>query len=373
MKLYEYQAKDVFAKAGIPVPRSRRIESASEAAAAAGEIGLPCMIKAQVLHGGRGKAGLIRSAETAEEAASLAEEILAKIPAGGGVLIEERVALERELYLSVTLDPTSARVLMMASASGGVDIEALAEERPEAIARVAIHPNVGLMPFHVRNLAAGLGLDKEAGKAFGGIAKQLFTLFRSSDATLAEINPLALTADGTLVAADAKLILDDNAAYRQPFERAAESYADDVEREAADLGIPLLRFDGDIGLMCAGAGLTNTIFDLIHDFGGRPANFLEFGGPNYRRAKEAMTLALKCRPKVLLIVTFGTIARADVMAEGVVEAMKELQPECPIVTAIRGTNEEDATRTLREAGLDPLSDTEEAVRRAIELAKGDRS
>ena len=170
------------------------------------------------------------------------------------------------------------------------------------------------------------------------------------------------------MAADGKVTVDNNALYRQPFEHTLDEYVNDIEYAAAREGIPYVQLDGDIGLMCAGAGLTNTVSDLIHDFGGKPANFLEFGGPNYRKARQAMELTLKSKPKVILIVTFGTIARADVMAEGIAEAINVLQPNVPIVTAIRGTGEEKAHEILRAAGLEPLTETEEAVRKAVELA-----
>jgi succinyl-CoA synthetase beta subunit len=273
----------------------------------------------------------------------------------------------------MTVDPAGANVLAMASARGGVDIETLAEEHPEQLVRRPIDPRYGMLPFHARALTALLGLAREPARAFAKTARALYQLVRERDATLAEINPLVVTPAGACVAADAKLTVDDNALYRQPFERVPDAFEDAIEYEAAHAGIPFLRFDGDIGVMCAGAGLTNTVLDLIHDFGGRPANFLEFGGPNYRRAREAMTLALKVRPKVLLIVTFGTIARADVMADGIVEAMRKLDPSIPVVTAIRGTNEEQASETLRSAGLEPLRDTEQAVRKAIALAGGEAS
>jgi len=202
----------------------------------------------------------------------------------------------------------------------------------------------------------------------------LWTLFRRRDAELVEINPLFLTGDGLIVAGDGKLVLDDNAAWRQDsFEAGREYYDSDAAFEAAREGIPYLQFDGDISLMCAGAGLTTTVYDLVIDEGGTVANYLEFGGPNYRRADKAMELCLKNDSKVILMVTFGTIARADVMAEGIVNAMKELKPDRPIVTCIRGTNEEGAVEILKKAGLTPLFDTEDAVRRAVALARGGAS
>ena len=372
MNLYEFQAKEVFRDAGLPVPRYDLSRSAEEDAAVLDRVGPPWVLKAQVLRGGRGKAGLVSLPDSRDEALAELQRIRDAAPDAHSVLVQQRVEIERELYLAATVDPAEARVLLLASAAGGVDVERSAS-RSGAVNRVSVDTGRGVMPFQIRNLTAGLDLDKPRRKALGRIAADLYALLRSKDATLAEINPLAITPDGTLVAADAKLVIDDNAAFRQPFEPNRESYAGETEYEAAQKGIPYVQFDGNIGLMCAGAGLTNTVNDLIHDFGGSPANFLEFGGPNYRRAREAMELTLKSDPKVILVVTFGTIARADVMAEGIAEAIEALQPDIPIVTAIRGTNEEKAAEILRGIGLEPIRDTEEAVRKAVALAEGTSS
>jgi succinyl-CoA synthetase beta subunit len=230
------------------------------------------------------------------------------------------------------------------------------------------------MPHHVRELTFGLGLSGETAKAVGDIAGNLFKVFRATSAELAEINPLFITKEGGAVAGDGKLVIDDNMGdARGKYPLAPEYFDTQTEYEAALEGIPYLQFDGDIALMCAGAGLTTTVFDLIHYAGGTVANYLEFGGPNYTKAVQAMRLCLKNPSKVLLVVTFGTIARADVMANGLVEAINTLRPPVPIVTCIRGTNEEEAFATLRAAGLDPLYDTEEAVRRAVDIAAGRRA
>lgn len=370
MNLYEYQAKELFAAMGIRVPRAQLARDASEVEAAIDAVGAPCVLKAQVLRGGRGKAGLIQVAETKAEAVEKARAILASPHNVKMLLVEEKLAIAKELYLSMAVDPVSATVTAMASSEGGVDIEETARTSLEKIAREPVNVFRGMLPFRVRNLLVPLGLDKAVGKQVGKIARQLYGVMEKHDATLVEINPLVVTADGECVAADGKVMIDDNALWRQKFERQVESFANDVEYEAAQEGIPYVQFDGEIGLMCAGAGLTNTICDLIYDFGGRPANFLEFGGPNYRKALEAMRLTLKSGAKVILIVTFGTIARADVMAEGIAAAIGELKPTIPIVTAIRGTGEEKAAEILRGIGLEPLEDTEEAVRNAVALAKG---
>ena len=385
MKLFEYQGKQVFARAGIPVPESRLVmcaerehdRIAAEAAAAAHELTgrerQPVVIKAQLDMGGRGKAGLIRVAADQGEAAAVSREILAggyRIPA---LLVERAVNIERELYLSLSVDPQRAGFVVLASAEGGVDIERLARERPDAIRRVHIDPFRGLQAFQARALAYDLGLTDSTVGSFTALVNALYAVFRNNDAELAEINPLFLTAVGELVAGDSKLIIDDNSLYRQSgFELTREQFDSDIAYAAALDGIPYVQFDGDISLMCAGAGLATTVFDLVNFGGGSVANYLEFGGPNYHKAQRAMELCLRNRSAVILIVTFGTIARADVMAQGIVDAIAALKPDRPVVTCIRGTNEEQAHETLRSAGLEPLLDTEEAVRRAIDLAAQNR-
>ena len=400
MRLLEYQGKELFREAGIPVPGARLVEVAPAGGGSAGVAeqvrraaaellsgagaatpdesanqARPApenvVVKAQLNMGGRGKAGLIAVADSPERAAAAAAEILEKgyeIPA---LLIEEAAEIAREFYLSITADPPAAKFLILASSEGGVEIEELAKERPEAIKRVQVDPFQGLQPFQSRALAFDLGLTGDTAKQFIKLLTRLFSLFRLNDAELAEINPLFLTRSGELVAGDAKLIIDDNSLERQPRYRISrEQFDSDAAFEAAEEGIPYVQFEGDISLMCAGAGLTTTVFDLVNMEGGTVANYLEFGGPNYRKARRAMELCLKNESKVILIVTFGTIARADVMAEGVVEAIEALKPDRPIVACIRGTNEEAAEQTLRAAGLEPLFDTEEAVRKAIALAGG---
>jgi succinyl-CoA synthetase beta subunit len=235
--------------------------------------------------------------------------------------------------------------------------------------------DAGLLPFQARNVAYALGLEQALVAPFAALLAGLWKTFRDKDAELVEVNPLFVTKPAGdrpagLVAGDGKLVIDDNAAFRQGGAEPSREYFDsDVAFEAAKEGIPYLQFDGDISLMCAGAGLTTVVYDLVNYEGGSVANYLEFGGPNYKKAVRAMELCLTNDPKVILIVTFGTIARADIMAEGIAEAIAKLKPRCPIVACIRGTGEEKAVETLRAAGLEPLFDTEEAVRKAVALAK----
>lgn len=367
MKLFEYQAKQHFADAGIPVPAGAVIASAEDLQADAPS---PCVLKAQVLHGGRGKAGLIQFADTLDVAKQRASDLLASGKAGSKLLVEEKLEIQREYYLSVTLDARRGKLLVLASTEGGVEIEQVAAKTPEKIIRQSIDRAQGILPFQARNVCFGLGLSGEAFKSGCKLLGNLVGLFCRKDATLAEINPLVLTEKDELVAADGKLLIDDHAGFRQEkIELTQEHYESALEYEAAKAGFPYLEFDGEIGLMCAGAGLTNTVYDLIQDYGGSVANYLEFGGPNYRRAVEAMDFTLRSKPKVILIVTFGTIARADVMAEGIAEAIAKHNPSVPIVTAIRGTNEEQAVEILKSIGLEPLRDTETAVQKAVEICK----
>ena len=372
MKLFEYQAKEAFATAGIPIPKGEMATVApGEVENAINTIGTPCVIKSQVLQGGRGKAGLIQFAKTREEALKKAEELFNSPHGVRKLLFEEAVDIDREVYLSLVLDPVEAVARFIACAEGGVEIEKLAVDQPDKIVTVPVNIDWGLMPHHLRELTFGLQLEGDVAKAVSAIATNLFKVFRATGAELAEINPLFITKAGTVVAGDGKLIIDDSIGdLRSKYPLAPEYFDTPTEYEAALEGIPYLQFDGDIALMCAGAGLTTTVFDLIHYAGGTVANYLEFGGPNYTKALQAMQLCLKNPSKVILIVTFGTIARADVMANGIVEAINQLKPAVPIVTCIRGTNEEEAFATLRAAGLEPLSETEVAVQRAVDIAAG---
>ena len=371
MKLFEYQAKEVFAGAGIPVPKSVLIERAEDVSAAVETVGLPCVLKCQVLSGGRGKAGLVKLVQSGDEARALAQRYFAEVPSLHAVLVEEAVAIERELYLALTMDPPSGRALLMGCAEGGVEIEHIAEHMPEKIVRETIDLERGLQPFQINDFVFRLGLRDDALKRTGKICTALYKAFCAMDAELIEINPLFLTRDGAAIAGDGKLSIDDNSMFRHAaYEKGRSYYGSDMEYEAAKEGIPYIEFDGDISLMCAGAGLANTVYDLVNYEGGSVANYLEFGGPNYMKAGTAMRLCLANKPKVILIVTFGTIARADVMAEGITKAVLELKPDCPIIACLRGTGEERVDEIFAPINLRRLSDTEEAVRQAVAIAGG---
>jgi len=369
MKLFEYQAKEIFKDFGISVPESCLVASADALEAAVDTVGLPCVVKAQVLHGGRGKAGLVKFVRTKEEALQEGQRILAAT--GMQLLVEAAVEKQKEIYLSITGDPVVGKALVMACADGGMDIEEIARTEPEKIIRQHIDLNDGIFPYQTQDLFYQLGFDKELVKEGGKLLTGLYQAFRKYEAELVEINPVMITPDGKMIAADGKFNIDDHAVARFPqFEKSRAYYKTDLEYEAALEGVPFIQFDGDIGLLVAGAGLANVVFDLINYNHGSVCTYLEFGGPNYRKGKTCMELMLKSKPKGILIVAFGTIARADVMAEGIVEAYQELKPEIPVVTAIRGTGEEEARELLKQTPFEAFDDVEEAVARIIELTGG---
>lgn len=369
MKLFEYQAKEIFKECGIIVPDSILISSEDELEAAVEQIGLPCVVKAQVLHGGRGKAGLVKFVKTKEEALREGARILAVT--GQRLLVEAAVKNVAEIYISITGDPVEGKALIMACGDGGMDIEEIARTEPEKILKQHVDLAAGLLPYEGQNIFYSLGFDKETVKSANKMLAGLYQAFRTYEAELVEINPLMLTPDGQFVAADGKLNIDDNAIYKYPqFEKTRAYYNTDLEYEAAQVGVPFLQFDGNIGMLVAGAGLANVVFDLINYSGGSVGTYLEFGGPNYSKGKQCMELMLESNPKGILIVAFGTIARADVMAEGIVEAYEELKPTIPVVTAIRGTGEERAKELLAQTPFEAYDDVEEAVARIIELTGG---
>lgn len=371
MKLFEYQAKEVFKDKGIATPKSLLIDSLEGLEGALDTIGLPCALKSQVLRGGRGKAGLIPLVKTSKDAVSEAERLFESEHQVQKILVEEFVHIEQELYLSVTVDAEKAKALVIACGEGGVDIETLAKESPDKIIFESVDMLIGIQPYQCRRLAYSLVEDKSLAGQLSKMIDKLYQIFIEFDAELVEINPVFISKEGRVIAGDGKLSIDDNSMFRQKsYDMTRDYFESDMAYEAALEGIPYIQFDGNISLMCAGAGLTTTVYDLINYAGGHVANYLEFGGPNYRKAEEAMRLCLKNDSSVILVVTFGTIARADVMADGIVAAIKKLQPDRPIVTCIRGTNEIEATKTLKAAGLECLTDTEEAVARAVEIANG---
>ncbi|MBW2145852.1 MAG: succinate--CoA ligase subunit beta [Deltaproteobacteria bacterium] len=376
MKLYEYQGKEIFREYGVPVPSGAVVSSADEAADAANSLTFPLAVKCQLLRGKRGKSGLIRRVGSVEELREAAADLLGKADWGASeprLLLEPWLDIQKEFMVSITADPVSGGPVLLASTFGGMDVEEAAED-PEKLKRYTIDIVRGLQPFHARNIAYDLGLRGKSIREGAALFFNLYRAFRGCDAELVEINPLTMLSDGSLTAMDSKINIDDSALGRQKrFLRGRDQFDTDTEYEAAKEGFSYVTIypDGDIGIMCAGAGLTMTVIDLIHQFGGRPANFLEFGGPLYQRTVKAMRFALvNPRIKVLVICVFGLIARTDVIAEGLAVAIKENKPRIPLVVCMRGTGQERAWEILREVGLESEKDNEVAIRRAIAIAGG---
>ncbi len=381
MHLHEYQAKTLFADYAVPVPAGRLARSAEEAAAAAAELGGGrWVVKAQVHAGGRGKAGGVRLVDSVDDVRRSAGEMLGShlqtrqtgspgLPIGC-VLVEATVAIERELYLSLLVDRARERVMIMASRSGGMDIEEVAASDPRAIVNEAVHPAVGLQPYQWRNLGFALGLQGEQIKAFGQLLSGLYRLFEREDASLVEINPLVVTATGELLALDAKLDIEDNALYRHPALVALRdpSQEDDKERAAAEHDLNYITLEGNIACMVNGAGLAMATMDLIKLHGGEPANFLDVGGgATAARVAEAFKLILSdAKVSAILVNIFGGIVRCDLIAEGIIQAVPEVGVSLPVVVRLEGTNVDRGKALLAASGLnliaaDGLSDAADKV------------
>ena len=366
MNLHEYQSKKLFAEYGIPVPQGIPAHSADEAVKAAEELGGPLwVVKAQVHAGGRGKGGGVKLVKSPAEVRAAAEAMLGQRlvthqtgPEGlpiNAVLVESGSAIERELYLSLLIDRAREKVVFMASAAGGMDIEEVAATEPEKIFRVAVHPAAGLMPYQARKLAFGLGLEKSQIGEFSAMVQALYKLLTECDASLVEVNPLIVTTDGRLVALDAKINLDSNALFRQKrlLQWRDPSQEDEKENEASEHDLNYVSLDGDIACMVNGAGLAMATMDLIKLHGGEPANFLDVGGgATAERVTEAFKLILSNEGvKAILVNIFGGIVRCDLIAEGVITAVKEVGVRVPVVVRLEGTNVEKGRELLANSGL----------------------
>ena len=374
MRLYEYQAKDIFNSHGITTPASALAENEPELPGCLEKIGFPCVLKAQVLQGGRGKAGLIRTANDKKEALALGADLFGPLHKIKTILVEQLITgIEKEIYLAVTYDPVKAMGLVLASQAGGIDIEETASQNPEKIIRQYFDITEGIDQKQCLEIATALNIPDKQDIVAATISK-LCGIFIASGAELVEINPLFLTGDRGAVAGDGKIILDDNATYTRdnydPVTADPEEDGDIAKKMAMAEGMPYLSFDGDIGLICAGAGLATAVYDLVNYAGGKVGTYLEFGGPNYRKAYRAVEISLLSSPKVILIIAFGTIARVDIIAGEALRAIRELKPVCPAVFCLRGTNEEKAWEILKEAGQINFLDTEQAVEKAVSLVRG---
>lgn len=386
MNLHEYQSKRVFADYGVPVPTGRVAASAAEAVAAARALPGPVwVVKAQVHAGGRGKAGgikLCRSAEDVGKAAQamLGERLVTPQTDARGlpinlVYVESGSAIERELYFSVLLDRDRSRIAFVASAAGGMNIEEVAAQEPDKILRADVDPAAGLQSYQCRQLAFGLGLSGKQVAEFERIARALYRLYLERDLALVEINPLIVTKEGTLVALDAKINVDANALFRQP-ELAAlrdPSQEDEMERKAAEHELNYVSLDGNIACMVNGAGLAMATMDLIKLHGGEPANFLDVGGTaTAERVTAAFRLILSnARARAILVNIFGGIVRCDVIAEGIVQAVKNAGVNLPVIVRLEGTNADKARALLAASGLaiTVAKDVSDAATKAVRLAR----
>ncbi|MDQ7820304.1 MAG: ADP-forming succinate--CoA ligase subunit beta [Armatimonadota bacterium] len=365
MKLHEFQAKELFARYGIPVQRGAVVERPDQIDAL--DLRYPVVLKAQVLVGGRGKAGGIRLASTPREAAAVAAALLGMEIRGERVrrlLVAEAAEIAAEYYLAFTVDRSARRLVAVASAAGGVDIEEVARATPEAIARLPVDPWVGFLPYHARRLGRAIGLSGPLLGEFAGVATALYRLVAEQDAELAEINPLGVVG-GHLLAVDAKVVVDDNALFRHPELPASEELTD-LERLARAAGLSYVELDGDIAIVGNGAGLVMATLDMVAHFGGRPANFLDVGGgATTENMRQAIEIALR-KPgvRVLFINIFGGITRCDDIARGIVSAL----PPVPLVVRLTGTNEEQGQQILQQAGIHAFVDPDDAARQAVALA-----
>jgi succinyl-CoA synthetase beta subunit len=375
MNFEEHVAKaKVLAPASIAVPRGVLCRSPEEASAAFEAIG-PCVVKAQVPTGKRGKAGGIRKADTAAEAAAVAKAILGMELDGYAVekvLIEERADIAREFYAAVLTDFAARRPLILFSTEGGMDIEEVATARPDAIRRQSLDIDQDFDAAAAQDMLAGLALGSAKPK-IGGVLSTLYNIYRKCDAELVEINPLALLKDGRIVALDCKFTLDDSAVFRQS-ELAASGAKERVsalERRGAEAGLKFIELGGNVGVLANGAGLTMTTMDVIAHFGGKPVNFLEIGGEAYTKAETALGLVLAAGNVKSLVINFcGAFARTDVMADGVVKAWQKLKPTIPVFFSIHGTGEDEAVKLVRDRlGIEPYDFMEDAVKAAVEAAR----
>jgi len=385
MNLHEYQSKRLFAEYGIPVPRGIPAKSPNAAVDAAKELGGDLwVVKAQVHAGGRGKAGGVKLARTFSEVREAADAMLGKrlVTHQSGpdglpvniVYVESGSDIDRELYLSMLVDREASKVAFIASAAGGMDIEQVAAETPEKIFTIAVAPDAGLQDYQARQLAFGLELEKSQMRQFGDLIKRLYRLFVECDASLVEVNPLITTKAGDVMALDAKINIDSNALYRQGrlVELRDFSQEDDKEREAAAHDLNYVSLEGDIACMVNGAGLAMATMDLIKLHGGEPANFLDVGGGATReRVAEAFKLILSNKNVTAILVNiFGGIVRCDLIAEGIIAAVKEVGVSVPVVVRLEGTNVNKGRELLANSGLDIIAadDLTDAAKKVVAAA-----
>jgi len=376
MKIHEYQAKEIFAAAGIPVPAGKDASTVADAVSIAEEFSRPVMVKAQVHVGGRGKAGGIKYAENVEAARVWSQKILGMEIKGLSVkkvLITEAADIVSESYVGIIIDRASKAPVIMVSPAGGVDIEEVAAKTPEKIFKLAIDPAVGIRPYQARDLAMKLYKDIKLVRQAADIIIKLFDVYWKVDASLVEINPLITTPDGKVIALDAKINIDDNGLYRQPVVAAMRDLdaEETSEVEARENDLSFVKLSGNIGCIVNGAGLAMATMDLVKHYGGEPANFLDIGGSsNPQKVLAAMRIILRdTNVRAILINIFGGITRCDDVANGIVMAYEELKPEVPIVVRLTGTNESQAKKILKTVNLESGDTLDNVVKKAIELSE----
>jgi succinyl-CoA synthetase beta subunit len=379
MDLLEYQGKQLFARQGIPVPEGRPATTLDEALDAADSVGYPCVVKAQVQIGGRGKLGGIKVAKNKDEVREHAGNILGMDIRGltvHEIWIEEASDIEAEWYTSIVFDRAAKAPLVMLSTKGGMDIEAVAEEDPDAIATLHVDPLLGFQDFHGRRLAFDAGIPEDLIRPTGAMLAKLYAAFVAEDAMLVEVNPLIVTPERKLRALDAKVTLDDNALFRHPDNASLRnpSAEDPQEQMAKERGLTYVKLDGDVGILGNGAGLVMSTLDVVAQVGGSPANFLDAGGGSKADAIVSAVEVILSDPKVkaVLFNIFGGITRCDEVAKGLIEAFDQVKPQVPFVVRLDGTNDEEGRRLLAEADLPNLhveATMLDAARRVVELSK----
>ncbi len=377
MKIHEYQAKEIFAAFGIPVPRERVAANPAEAAMLAPELGMPVVIKAQVLVGGRGKAGGVKKVEQADQVEAVASNIIGMDIKGlrvNKVLVSECVDIKGEAYVGIIIDRATRAPVLMASAAGGVEIEEVAKATPEKILKTVIDPAAGLLGFQARNIGMALYGDAKLAREFTGIAQKLYRIFVQKDCSLIEINPLVKLGSGSLLALDAKINFDDNADFRhKEWEGMRDLSAEEpTEVEAKAAGLTYIKLSGNVGCVVNGAGLAMATMDLIKRYGGEPANFLDVGGSS---SPEKMVTAMRIilsdpNVKAILINIFGGITRCDDIANGLLQAQKQADIKVPLVARLTGTNAEKAREILKGSPVTSAETMGDAVRKAVALAGG---
>ena len=376
MIIHEYQGKELLREMGVPIPGGKVAHTPEEAGKVTAEIGTKVAVKAQVHIGGRGKAGGIKLAENADEAIAKAKEIIGMDIKGltvHKVLVEECIDIATELYLGITLDRSACKHVIMFSTEGGVDIEEVAATKPEAIVKVHVDPLRGLLPYQIRQICYAFDMSKEDRKALGKFVKTLYNLYVKKDCTIAEINPLVITKDGRMLAADAKVSFDGNSLYRHPelTEMAETSVEDPLEAKAAEMGLMYVRLDGEVGIIGNGAGLVMGTLDEVNRVGGKPANFLDVGGgASAKVVTNSLSLVLSDpNVKGILFNIFGGITRGDEVAKGIVEGSKVLDINKPLVIRLSGTNEEEGRQILKDNGFETAATMEEAAEKIVALTR----